>query len=370
MTIFDRWRSSQPSAATELDTYLDELDSGVLAPRTELDPSIAAVASRLHQAGLRTAEPAGLRSQLWEDLMQSATPIEAGSLAAPIPPDSRRLREISAPFGSPRKANDRFRHTFEWIAAAILILGLLGAAYIGQRGGTGDPPQESPLFASTDGTPGPPCDEATGEPVITCFNIVDHLGSNWIDADLMEDSEQQVELQGWAITPGSTYHGISATSSTGAVVDFVLDGAYVATFNVQVILVHSTHINRPVEYIAAGQPVELVRGDSVSYSLGGLVELQNPLEAQRLEFKRAVIYTGDATAFSATSEGVTTRLEGTRTIPLVLSYTSVDVALYYIQRYPGISILPKQWSTKFTIGPVDPQFGTDGFVLVIGSAQG
>lgn len=372
MTIFDRWRSDQPNAARVLDNYLDDLESRMLAPRNEIEPDIVAVVSRLQQVGIRTAEPPGLRSQLWEDLMDSAAQMDAGSLAAPLPPDSRPLRENSAPFSTARRTTgNRSRHAFEWIAAAILILGLVGAAFISQRGGDGDPSPGSALFASASGTPGPPCDETTGEPATTCINIIESLGFSSIDADLMEDSEQQVELQGWAITPGSTYRGPSDSSAAGGgVVDFVLAGAYVATFNVPVIVVHAWYGASPVNHIDAGEPVELVRGDTVSYALGGLVEIHNPLETQRLEFKRAVIFTGDASAFSATSDGVTTRLEGTRTIPLVLSYTSVDASLYYMQRYPGTSVLPRQWANKFIIGPVDPQQGSDGFVLVIGSTQG
>ncbi|CAN5370304.1 hypothetical protein BH09CHL1_BH09CHL1_31360 [soil metagenome] len=382
MTMFDRWLSQQPSAATDLDSYLDELDSGVLAPRTELDPSIAAIASRIHQAGIRTAEPAGLRSRLWEDLMQSATPMDAGSLAAPLPPDSRRLRDVSSPLESPlRTTGSRSRHAFEWIAAAILILGLSGAAMFGQlRDRNSDPTPGGSLFASASGSPEPQLISCRGEnsdPYYGCPGALEHVGAaSFWPPELRPAEAREVQLQNWVIFPEMTFSGVAADESvTGSVADVVLSGTYVATFSVPVMISRNEFTHSPVEYLDAGATVELGRGDTVSYQLGGLIEIRNVLSTLQLEFKRAVIYTGDISRFSAVSDGITTEAQGDTTLPeaVGVGQGQITINFWYVSVETDISFPPRQWVGDAIIGPVDfpPEPGMlRGFVLVISNSKG
>lgn len=382
MTIFSR-RPDDDMDAKALNDYLDDLASGVLAPRNEIEPDIATVVSQLKDVGHRTAEPPGLRTQLWEDLMNTATSVEASPLGPPVSRDFRpaqdppaRLREL------PRRIITRPKYALELLAAAIILLGLVGASLIGRGDGGSDPTPESaalaPLLAtSPEASPAVPCGETTDQPYSDCPYTLDSIGSNFIKpADVLTDSEQQVEIQGWAITAGNTYTGVEDdTAAQGAVTDFVLSGAYSATFTVPVVVNHGGYTDRFYEYLDAGETVELVRGDSVSYQLGGLVEIHNPLSVQRLEFKRAVIYDGDISAYSATSEGITTRSEGKTALlpPENPSDAELNIELYYLFKPNGTMLLPPQWDGLTVIGPVDPQSapeGIDGFVLVIGAFRG
>jgi hypothetical protein len=189
---------------------------------------------------------------------------------------------------------------------------------------------------------------------------------------------RNVELQGWALTAGASIAGVQNTNSThGVVVDFVLSGSYVAKFNVPV-LVSRAAIDGGAfffEYPTAGTTVELGRGDSVAYELGGLAELYSPLNVQRLEFKRAVIYEGDISAFSKTADGATTRVEGDTTTPEAIgSYQpNATIALWYVHVPQGVSFPPTQFADDTIIGPVDPQRGPaseEGFVLEIEPTKG
>jgi hypothetical protein len=377
MTIFDR-RPVDDADAGALNDYLDNLASGVLAPRDEIEPDIATVASQLLQMGHRTAEPSELRTQLWEDLMNTATPVETSSLAAPIPRQPHPSPDIPARLKAlPRAIVTRPRHVFELLAAAVILLGIVGAGMIGRGDGRSRPTPESAGFAPAFGSPTPrvPCGETTDQPYTDCQYLLDWLGTNTFKTDdVLADAAPQVQVQGWAITPESTQTGVEGDASAqGFVVDFVLAGAYAATFDVPVVLSHGGVTNRSVEYIDAGKVVELVRGDSVSYQLGGLVEIHNPLTTQRLEFKRGVICDGDISSFSATSKGVTTRTEGQTTLPESLNLPQLQVSLYHIQKPEGTTLLPPWFAQDAVIGPVDPQSGpegTEGFILVVGAAQG
>jgi hypothetical protein len=384
MTMFKRPRPEDADARA-LDDYLDELNAGVLAPRGEIEPDIATVASQLQQVGIRTAEPAGLRTQLWEDLMSTAPSIETGSLAAPISRNLRKLRDVSAPLGVPRNVKRlRPRYMFELIAAAMLILGLVGAGLISQRGGGNDPEPTSALLAASAGSspilyasPTGLCAKNQRDMFGGCLSTLDRIGGiNFSTGELSESPAQNVEIQGWAITPGNTLNGVQANESTrGVVIDFVLDGAYSATYSVPVTVVHAWFGVGYYDYVDAGVTVELTRGDTVSYSLGGLVAVHNPLSVQRLEFKRAVIYDGNIDAFSTTSDGVTTRKEGDTTMYVDDSSSNggLTASLYYIQNLYGTEGFPPVWASLTTIGPVDPQNGpegADGFELVIEPTRG
>lgn len=381
MTIFSR-RPADDADARALNDYLDDLTSGVLAPRDGIEPDIAAVVSQLQQVGHRTAEPPGLRTQLWEDLMNTATPLESGSFATPIPrkppsPDvPARLKAL------PRAIITRPRHTLELIAAAIILLGLVGASLIGRGDGGSDPTPESAALAPFFGSATPTLEEqmpciTLPNPYYTCQNAIRDLGINTVwPTDQLTNGEYQVQLQGWAITPGKSLTGAKTDAADGMVVDFVINGSYSATFDVPVVVSPGGITNDPIQYLDPGTSVELVRGDSVSYQLGGLVELHNPLTEQRLEFKRGVIYDGDISAFSATTNGVTTRAEGDAVLPATTDSKprqQLTITLDFVQILPGVPFPPSQMQALTIVGPTDPQRGpegTEGFVLAIRATQG
>ncbi|MGH2551209.1 MAG: hypothetical protein ACRDHN_17625, partial [Thermomicrobiales bacterium] len=376
---------------TDLDTYLDDLDSGVLAPRTEIDPSIAAVASRIHQAGIRTAEPAGLRSQLWEDLMQNAPSIEAGSLAAPpLPRNTSNPAKINAEtstgwLGIPRPiGRSRPSHALIWMAAALVLLSVIGAGLIGSNRGNDPEPTTSalaPFFASPGASPQPrepTCADIVQNPFYQCSGAMDYLGSGsgW-PSNYLDETTRNVQLQGWSVKAGATQAGAEApTDSKGTVVDFVINGAYVATFTEQVMVSPQSATNEGIRYIDAGKPVELVRGDAVSYQLGSLVEIRNPLSVERLEFKRGLVYGGDISSMSSTDDGVTTAIEGDAMIQSGFNFAGVGnvrITLVYVHIPEGVTFPPSSWMGDAIIGPVDPQRGPasyEGFVLTVGRVEG
>jgi len=390
MAIFDRRRSDKANADA-LNRYLDDLASGVLAPRDEIDADTATIVSHWRQAGSHAAEPAGLRAQIWEDLMDSAPSLDPRALSAPPPPHGRSRHDILDRPGVPRTAQtEQVRHPVRWLAAALLLLGLVGWGVIGQVGGGSDPTPTAALLAPSAGTPvaneapvvdGTPV--AGGDscltlpnPYFTCPNMVHTLGTAFIwPPELLGNNEHQVQLQGWAITPGSTLPGVENGAASGMVVDFVINGMYVATFDVPVVVIPGGITNDAIQYLDAGDLVELSRGDAVSYELGGLIEIRNPLSVQRLEFKRGVIYDGDISPFSATTDGVTNRVEGNTILPAATGSKPRQMTLWlgYVQILPGIPFPPESMGALATVGPVDPQrgpAGTEGFVLLITPTRG
>jgi hypothetical protein len=103
-----------------------------------------------------------------------------------------------------------------------------------------------------------------------------------------------------------------------------------------------------------------------------LTELRNPLTVEQLVFKRAVVYKGDISAFSATTDGITTSIEGDATLPQQIGAFGSDlhIALYYvtIPDNSGMTYIPPaQWSDDTVIGPVDSlqEWDVGGFVLII-----
>lgn len=226
-----------------------------------------------------------------------------------------------------------------------------------------------------------PYECATTDPYFGCPQLLRQVGINIAWYPNLEESAleaRQVQLQGWAIAPGASLAGADeGDAATGVVVDVVLSGAYVATFDVPVVVARGAVTNdlNQVEYLEAGATVELGRGDSVSYQLGGLAEIHNPLNSQRIEFKRAVIYEGDISAFSATADGITTRVEADAVLAEPIGSNSSNsnetrVEFWYLHIRRGAAFPPPLWEGATVIGPVDPQRGpegTDGFVLVIGN---
>jgi hypothetical protein len=272
--------------------------------------------------------------------------------------------------------------------AALLAITLIGAylAVLAPNDPKPDPPTVAAAAPSLSPEASPevkPYECTTTDTYFGCPRSIRNVGANqvWLphfDAPALE--ADQVQLQGWAIAPGAVLPGADTDDGTaGAVIDFVLSGAYVATFDGPVVVHRGAITNdlNQVAYVEEGGTFELVRGDSVSYQLGDLVEVHNPLNVERIEFKRAVLYTGDISAFAQTADGVTNRIEAGAalrgTIGAIVGatqYNELRVVLVYLQIHRGAAFPPAQWEEATVIGPVDPQHGpegTDGFVLVIGN---
>jgi hypothetical protein len=382
MSIFNRGAPDDPEISALNDAY-DDFVSGVLAPRDEIDPDIAAAMRQLRQLETGTAEPPGLRAQIWEDLMSTVPSVTAGSLAAPLPQRPRKLDEHTSSGGGRLLPHTSRASTItRWLFAALIVLSVAGGTWWSQRGGGGDPtPTTAALAPRPDGSTPTALEQrpclALPNPYFDCPNAMRNVGftGSWT-GDALDGGEYQVQLQGWAIATGSSVAGGQSTDSEGWVTDFVINGAYTATFSEQAIVNPGGWTNDAIQYIDAGQPVELVRGDNVSYRLGSLVEIKNPLAEQRLEFKRAVIYRGDITSLSMTADGVTTRAEGDTTLPAKVGVehrSSLALSLVTLDILPGVPFPPASLHVNAYIGPVDPQTGPadlQGFVLFLYDMQG
>jgi len=308
----------------------------------------------------------------------SASTAPAGSLRAPRSHAPNRRLEQSPPGGIRLRPHaSRPWQLGRWLIAALIVLSVAGGTWWSQQGGSGDPtPTTAALAPRPDGSTPTALEQrpclALPNPYFDCPNAMRDVGftGSWIGGAL-DGGEYQVQLQGWAIATGSSVAGGQSTDSEGWVTDFVINGAYTATFSEQAIVNPGGWTNDAIEYIDAGQPVELVRGDNVSYRLGSLVEIKNPLAEQRLEFKRAVIYRGDITPFSATAGGVTTRAEGDTTLPAQIGVkhrSSLALSLVTLDILPGVPFPPASLHVNAYIGPVDPQTGPadlQGFVLFL-----
>jgi hypothetical protein len=270
--------------------------------------------------------------------------------------------------------------------AALLIVTMLGAylAFIAPGGGRNGTPTVPAVQPGA--SPSPEmnwtnkCDRG---PYYDCINYLDFAGSGYISRSALSGparEAREVQLQDWVISPGTEVATVAdSVHASGVVVDFVLTGAYVASFNASVVVSRAwtSGGGATIEQPNPGTTVELGRGDTVTYEVGELTEVRNPLSVQPLQFKRAVIYKGDINSWiGTTSSGVTTRVEGNATLPQTIGSYELDPTanLWYIQVAPGPSFPPTQWEDDTTIGPVDPQQGlgdgSEGFILVIEPAKG
>jgi hypothetical protein len=373
--------------ADQLDRHLDDLGQHHrqrLAPNGFTSEAIdAAVSIHFRDRTDLGANPRpGFLAQLEEQLdMHASTPV----LHLPDRPFAPIASVNPARSGKTPLIRTLRHPVIGSLATAALLLITLSGVYLTMltpRDGSGSPTSTFGAFAPGSPEAGTsqddfPCVE-TYDVDFGCATRVDSIGSGYVWPDNYNHAALQarsVQLQGWAIMPGKTLTGATADSATsGVVTDFVISGAYVATFNVPVVVVPGGWTNDPVQYLDAGQPAELVRGSTVTYQLGGLVEIHNPLDVQRLEFKRAVIYQGDISAFSATSDGVTTRGEADGTVDNTPDLAQIHPELWYVNLKIGESIPPVQSDrVNAVVGPTDPQRGpegTEGFVLVIRRSEG
>jgi hypothetical protein len=380
---------SDDDAAERLDDALDRL---VASPRRGVASNgfasdLVQAAAEVHamDAGDPSADPRpGFLVRLEDQLGMNASPLAGHAPRFPISiapsagrsslPRFRRLQPIARPLRHP---------AIGAIATAALLVITLSGVYLTLFAPGGGGEGGSTPAVATDASPEagpfkePLC--APTDPYFGCGVLIRPVGRMNIwppNLDAAAREARQVQLQGWAIAPGvSTPGGDGGGAATGVVVDVVLAGAYVATFDVPVVVSPGGITNDAIQYLDAGATVELGRGDAVAYQLGGLVEIDNPLSTQRIEFKRAVIYEGDIGAFSQTADGITTRVEADGSLPQAIgSYRGqAHVDLWFVEEILPGAYPPESWSDATIIGPVDPQRGpegTEGFVLVIGPSMG
>jgi len=308
MKIANRRRADR-AAAAQLDAYYDELASGVLAPRRDLvDPDIAAIASQIHHTGRRMAAPDNLKTQLWEDLMDSATLTSQHDATPPsrrtpsVPPNNGaaiyRSRERSTAWIPQRTHRRRSRLAFNAIATIALIAAIGFGAYAYNRpnhnGGSGAAQIAAPgTPASTVSTA--PCLEFVGAtftyPRASLYASLSDLEPVFPSAAKLD----HVQLQGWTIDGGASASLVSGQPShfPGLAVDFILAGFYTATFDGPVYVVHSgvLAVGAPiVEPVSAGNPVSLAQGDAVAFNYGLPMSVHNAdaSKSTSLIFKRAV----------------------------------------------------------------------------------
>ena len=376
-------------AAAQLDRYLDRLVSGSgrdLAPNGR-SSGVPRLAETVHARD--ATDPGADPRPDFLDRLKEQLEMHFPSVPASIPGGSfsPATDHIGRPRfgGAPTRAvARRLRHpAFGAVAtAALLVITLLGVyvSLLAPREERPGHPAAAPFASPGVGTPEVWQCEST-DPYFGCaYNALDLLGHGLVQPQFLalDDASRgalQVQLQGWVVAPGETLVGADASDAAqGVVIDVVLSGTYVATFDVPVVVAPGSVTNDQIQYLDAGTPVELGRNDTVVYRLGGLVEIYNPLSTQRIEFKRAVFYDGDISTFSATADGITTRVEGDATLPEGIgAYEGgMSVTLWYVHVRPQ-GFPPSQWEDYTIIGPVDPQRGpegTEGFVLTVGRAMG
>lgn len=371
--------------ADHLDSFLDDLEQSSRHSRNDLTSEITAAAASIHSrdhtdtdANPRTGFLAHLEEQL-----DMRTPELV--LHLPPRPFARESRRTPAMIAKPPLIRSLHHHAVGSLAtAALLIITSIGVylAMFAPSSNQGSNPTVPASSFATDPDASPTAGSHLCFPYLGtylgCLQRADLVGSNHVSAtnyDAVALAARSVQLQGWAIAPENSISGVdNRGGARGIVVDFVIAGTYVATFDVPVVVHPGGWTNNGIQYLDPGVIVELSRGDSVSYQLGGMVEIRNPLSVQRLEFKRAVIYQGDVSAFSSTTDGVTTRAEADGSLPAEFVLSNAAIDLLYVNLYPGEPFpIERPDSVGTIIGPTDPQrgpAGTEGFVLAIRTSMG
>jgi hypothetical protein len=171
MARTDRGHSEREDAE-HLHTYLDDHAMGVLAPRSEIDPELAATVSRVHDEGRGPAAPPQLKAALWEELMQNAAYADSGSLAAPLPQTERSHASTptyrgTAPAGtSGQWSRPTLRvRPLHWLLAAVVLLSIGGGGLVTRLNESTPPPggENAAMMApNPGGTPSPQPDYPEG----------------------------------------------------------------------------------------------------------------------------------------------------------------------------------------------------------------
>ena len=383
-----RTNATPPGPTHDADRLGDAWDALVAGRRpteAEEDAEMMAVAGQLsseaaHGAS-QTRPTLTFRNSLRETLMHSGPmPMNAASPAPtfhPLPKLSRPV-EIGHPTRPSAALPERIRATgMRWAALAATIALLLATAaggYLATRGpGEGNPtrvagfaasPVASPETAEwVDPCPGRPYSPC-GSPAVIARAIFDgeFFSPRVLDASL-------VTMQGWEVAAGEVVTWLADPNPlVGVATDMVLEGTYVATFSGPAVVSRPDPMGSGTTYPAAGEVVELGRGDTVSFELGTRVELSNPLSTQPLRFKSVVVHLERQVDTGAPGSGqpiegnpsggdVHISEDGVGTLPKSLdTYPNRELALVlmYIQVQPGFPLPTPTDRDGIIVGPVDP----------------
>lgn len=323
-----RWIGEDPATETEREAISRAWDAMVAgdSPRhRDLGPELTETLHRIDR--LRNVPPPrrGFRTDLKEELM--STHALAAENASPFPGTVHGA-------ASPRPLHGSTNGSF-WtgtipavLATAALIAVTLGGLYYGLiRPGSDGPTPPTAGFAAvqsnatpdpagtpdgtTNGTPNAsPNDEAMNEVIVADDPLTAAFGDqpSWdagrasivvdeggvFTAEDLDGQNVRVDDITLAAASTSTYGATDMGDATGFASDFILDGAYIAEFDAPVLVERTTWVldSTPVTVIPAGQQVELVRGDSVSYPLGSKRALTNPMITTALRIKTVYVYDG------------------------------------------------------------------------------
>lgn len=376
--------ATPPDPAQDADRLGDAWDALVAGHRptvAEQDAELMALAGQLSAEATQVRPTLTFRNHLREILMDTGTmPMTAAPTAPafhPLPRLGRPL-EIGHPAVSLPARIGRVGMRWAALAATIaLLLATAGGGYLATRGlGDGGRAtsvagfQASPVASpETAGyvdecaalRPYQPCggDGVIGRGLIAGYTFAPAL----LDVTL-------VTMQGWEIPAGNTItYEPDPNRLSGVAVDFVLEGAYVATFSGPVIVQRHDVLGSSVEYPVVGEVVELGYGDTVSYELATRVSITNPLSTRPLRFKSVVFHEEPSADTGAPGSGqpiegnpgggdVRITDDGTGQLPKPISQypnRELNLFLMYVQVYPEAPFPPSTGGgDSLVLGPVDP----------------
>jgi hypothetical protein len=270
---------------------------------------------------------------------------------------------------------------------ALVVVTMLGGYLAISSYGPGSGERRGTIMDRADGSPTP---DAFTEHFPSCINygpfcpIVEPLGRGFVykpDLDAADLAASNVQLQDWSVDPGARIElaGDVTSGVHGAVVDVVLEGAYVVTVDGPAVVTRRRlAMQGNVEYLSPGTVAELAQGDTISYPAGRARTIVNPLMTVPLHFKSAVFYNGDVALTRPPDPqpaGLRVQANGDGVLPRPLAdYPSneLNVELDYIQVWQGSALPDVRSGQQRIIGPVDPVQPEieEGYVLWAGEPRG
>jgi hypothetical protein len=401
-------RTDEQGARETLDRELDRIAGDIDPPMTgvRLAPDLAETLRRVRVLAAREEPPqpdAAFVRRLEESLMHPARPNRL-----PLPRarwSSMRTRFPPTSIPSP-SLGGRLVGVGATIALLLVTLTIGGLA-LRQSGSDRGVPTAS---LTAQGAPTvPPSDERWActrpDPFEACAMSMSSVGDAELDVrriDTRAVDVRRVQLQDWDVPAGVVVRPDSASWSfvgaTGVIVDFVMDGAYTATFDADVTVLRSPNAgfgSFVYDDVPAGTAVELVKGEAIAYPLGAQQSLRNPMSRTALHFKRA-LFTDDDAAFIHSAadatptggpvvkrvigmEGWQVSVDGDGVLPQTLGTLvpdQISFTLAYVRVPEGAVFPPSSWHRTVAIGPVAPVpwegsgTMTEGYVLLVSEPKG
>lgn len=393
------------------------LDARIAGDPADLEPLDRLVVERLMQLGAVPPARRAFVSSLRENLMKTSLaaprlPAPSPIVVAPTASGTQRRPSVQVESHPTRRLSAVARRVPGFAATGLLMLVVAALAFVALRPAspTGSPTASAPVAAQASASPESP----GADPRWTCLREDPYqpcpaplltLGTTLVRFDGLPDASDvavsRVQLQGWQVDPnGSVERILPNPAPAGIMIDFVLTGSYVGTFDVPV------SISRPNRVLGsertdvpAGSLLELVSGDTVAYPVGRQTSLRNPATTRPLTFKRAIFADDEAafapngTASTVPNPGVTVKrvigttgwtmtVDGDSTLPKPLNETSAyeaGITLQYVWEVPGAPFPPTRIGRYgydiVAIGPVDPVSALDGdpqqgYILMVGEPKG